>query len=86
MAGNERTPLLAASGDSISIDDNGNSNGNGNGNGNGNSYTKQTTFFGPANRILLAGFLMSFTLGITQVPWTTRSDKKDRLRLPPHGM
>ncbi|OTB02786.1 hypothetical protein M426DRAFT_322382 [Hypoxylon sp. CI-4A] len=24
--------------------------------------------FGPANRILLAGFLMSFTLGITQVP------------------
>ncbi|KAI1336474.1 hypothetical protein F5Y15DRAFT_393843 [Xylariaceae sp. FL0016] len=25
-------------------------------------------FFGPANRILLAGFLMSFTLGVTQVP------------------
>jgi hypothetical protein len=25
-------------------------------------------FFGPANRILLAGFLMAFTLGITQVP------------------
>ncbi|KAI8623150.1 major facilitator superfamily transporter [Xylariaceae sp. FL1651] len=27
-----------------------------------------TTVFGPANRILLAGFLMAFTLGITQVP------------------
>ncbi|XXH03310.1 hypothetical protein Hte_009708 [Hypoxylon texense] len=26
------------------------------------------TIFGPANRILLAGFLMAFTLGITQVP------------------
>ncbi|KAI1136241.1 hypothetical protein F5Y05DRAFT_392068 [Hypoxylon sp. FL0543] len=26
------------------------------------------TVFGPANRILLAGFLMAFTLGITQVP------------------
>ncbi|KAI1389331.1 major facilitator superfamily domain-containing protein [Hypoxylon trugodes] len=26
------------------------------------------TVFGPANRILLAGFMMSFTLGITQVP------------------
>ncbi|KAI8964325.1 MFS general substrate transporter [Daldinia sp. FL1419] len=25
-------------------------------------------FFGPANRILLAGFMMAFTLGITQVP------------------
>jgi hypothetical protein len=24
--------------------------------------------FGPANRLLLAGFLMAFTLGITQVP------------------
>lgn len=24
--------------------------------------------FGPANRILLAGFMMAFTLGITQVP------------------
>ncbi|KAI1879257.1 hypothetical protein JX265_002211 [Neoarthrinium moseri] len=30
--------------------------------------TLATTFFGPANRILLAGFLMAFTLGITQVP------------------
>ncbi|KAL7623530.1 hypothetical protein AAE478_007213 [Parahypoxylon ruwenzoriense] len=31
--------------------------------------TKATgTALGPANRILLAGFLMSFTLGITQVP------------------
>ncbi|CAJ2502987.1 Uu.00g103810.m01.CDS01 [Anthostomella pinea] len=26
------------------------------------------TIFGPANRILLAGFLMAFTLGVTQVP------------------
>lgn len=26
------------------------------------------TLFGPANRILLAGFMMAFTLGITQVP------------------
>ncbi len=24
--------------------------------------------FGPANRLLLAGFMMSFTLGINQVP------------------
>ncbi|KAI5920954.1 major facilitator superfamily domain-containing protein [Camillea tinctor] len=30
--------------------------------------TVATTVFGPANRILFAGFLMSFTLGITQVP------------------
>ncbi|KAI0114464.1 hypothetical protein GGR51DRAFT_556326 [Nemania sp. FL0031] len=57
MARDERTPLLVANG-----------NGNGNDNGDGNSCVKQTTFFGPANRILLAGFLMSFTLGITQVP------------------
>jgi len=27
-----------------------------------------SNLLGPANRILLAGFLMSFTLGITQVP------------------
>lgn len=30
--------------------------------------TAAKTVFGPANRILLAGFLMAFTLGITQVP------------------
>ncbi|KAI1494160.1 major facilitator superfamily domain-containing protein [Biscogniauxia mediterranea] len=30
--------------------------------------TAANTVFGPANRILFAGFLMSFTLGITQVP------------------
>ncbi|KAI1632147.1 major facilitator superfamily domain-containing protein [Biscogniauxia mediterranea] len=30
--------------------------------------TAATTVFGPANRILFAGFLMSFTLGVTQVP------------------
>ncbi|KAI1091252.1 hypothetical protein F5B19DRAFT_459626 [Rostrohypoxylon terebratum] len=30
--------------------------------------TVGAAIFGPANRILLAGFLMSFTLGITQVP------------------
>ncbi|KAI4592664.1 hypothetical protein KJ359_010566 [Pestalotiopsis sp. 9143b] len=29
---------------------------------------KHHSFFSPANRILLAGFLMAFTLGITQVP------------------
>ncbi|KAH8203831.1 hypothetical protein TruAng_002008 [Truncatella angustata] len=29
---------------------------------------KAKSFFGPANRILFAGFLMAFTLGITQVP------------------
>ncbi|KAF7531114.1 hypothetical protein G7054_g9198 [Neopestalotiopsis clavispora] len=29
---------------------------------------QKSSFFGPANRILLAGFLMAFTLGITQVP------------------
>ncbi|KAI1408322.1 major facilitator superfamily domain-containing protein [Hypoxylon sp. FL1857] len=41
----------------------------------GNGTTKTTkvakasgTVFGPANRILLAGFMMAFTLGITQVP------------------
>ncbi|KAI2464208.1 major facilitator superfamily domain-containing protein [Annulohypoxylon bovei var. microspora] len=30
--------------------------------------TDGATYFGPANRILLAGFMMAFTLGITQVP------------------
>ncbi|KAI1104356.1 major facilitator superfamily domain-containing protein [Jackrogersella minutella] len=30
--------------------------------------SKAGTIFGPANRILLAGFMMAFTLGITQVP------------------
>ncbi|KAI0880639.1 uncharacterized protein GGS22DRAFT_174411 [Annulohypoxylon maeteangense] len=30
--------------------------------------TVSASIFGPANRILLAGFLMAFTLGITQVP------------------
>ncbi|GAW25310.1 putative major facilitator superfamily transporter [Rosellinia necatrix] len=66
MASHERTPLFA--------------HGNGNGNGNGgdgacehatNSSAVTSTpksFFGTANRILLAGFLMSFTLGLTQVP------------------
>ncbi|KAI3316590.1 major facilitator superfamily transporter [Xylariaceae sp. AK1471] len=78
MAADERTPLLANG------NGNGTGNGNGNGNESTNGHTngssaEQTkpaaattavakTFFGPANRILLAGFLMSFTLGITQVP------------------
>lgn len=30
---------------------------------------KHHSLFSPANRILLAGFLMAFTLGITQVPY-----------------
>ncbi|KAI1079747.1 major facilitator superfamily domain-containing protein [Whalleya microplaca] len=40
------------------------------GNGASKSKTAQVakTVFGPANRLLLAGFLMAFTLGITQVP------------------
>ncbi|KAJ2980933.1 hypothetical protein NUW58_g6815 [Xylaria curta] len=64
MAADERTPLLA------------NGDGDNNGNGQPAEQTKaktaeaaaHRTIFGPANRILLAGFLMSFTLGITQVP------------------
>ncbi|KAI1814427.1 hypothetical protein GGS20DRAFT_412330 [Poronia punctata] len=65
MAADERTPLLP----------DGTSNGHGNGHGNGNTDVSsknpagsETIIFGPANRILLAGFLMAFTLGITQVP------------------
>ncbi|KAI1745214.1 major facilitator superfamily transporter [Xylaria scruposa] len=64
MAADERTLLLA--------------NGIGNDDGNGQASdlsAKQAkaavvsqALFGAANRILLAGFLMSFTLGITQVP------------------
>ncbi|KAH9885658.1 major facilitator superfamily domain-containing protein [Xylariomycetidae sp. FL2044] len=38
------------------------------GNGGKVAKTANAVLFGPANRILLAGFLMSFTLGITQVP------------------
>ncbi|KAI0427645.1 major facilitator superfamily transporter [Xylaria sp. FL1042] len=66
MATDERTPLL--------------SNGDGHESTNGHDNASSAgpakiaiaavpnTIFGPANRILLAGFLMSFTLGITQVP------------------
>ncbi|RYP03726.1 hypothetical protein DL764_004950 [Monosporascus ibericus] len=62
MAADETTPLIGS--------------GSGNGNSSGTSKTAArakvstaaTDFFGPANRILLAGFLMAFTLGITQVP------------------
>ncbi|RYP67895.1 hypothetical protein DL771_007003 [Monosporascus sp. 5C6A] len=62
MAADETTPLIGS--------------GSGNGNSNGTPKTaaraKVSTaasdFFGPANRILFAGFLMAFTLGITQVP------------------
>ncbi len=52
----------------------GNKNGSRNGGGKGVTTTVAAsaaaarTIFGPANRILLAGFLMAFTLGITQVP------------------
>ncbi|RYP13612.1 hypothetical protein DL765_006813 [Monosporascus sp. GIB2] len=68
MAAAETTPLIGSgSGSGI---------GNGNRNSNGTSKTAAragvspaaSDFFGPANRILLAGFLMAFTLGITQVP------------------
>ncbi|KAI0018643.1 hypothetical protein F4780DRAFT_750418 [Xylariomycetidae sp. FL0641] len=70
-AAHESTPLLTGG------------NGSGNGTGTDSAEAKPkpkpkpTTspaaaagpgVFGPANRILLAGFLMSFTLGITQVP------------------
>ncbi|TGJ79419.1 hypothetical protein E0Z10_g9345 [Xylaria hypoxylon] len=68
MATDERTPLLF--------------NGSGNGHENSNGHATHSsagqaetvvaaaskTIFSPANRILLAGFLMAFTLGITQVP------------------
>ncbi|KAI0439334.1 major facilitator superfamily transporter [Xylaria telfairii] len=63
MAVDERTRLLA----------NGNGSDNGNGHGTESSAgaakpAVSQALFGTANRILLAGFLMSFTLGITQVP------------------
>ncbi|KAI1350693.1 major facilitator superfamily transporter [Xylaria sp. FL0043] len=66
MATGERTPLLC----------NGNGHENTNGHGGASSAgpakisvaAVPSAIFGPANRILLAGFLMSFTLGITQVP------------------
>ncbi|RYP50920.1 hypothetical protein DL768_003645 [Monosporascus sp. mg162] len=66
MAADETTPLIGS----------GSGSGSGNGNSKGTSKTAArakvstaaTDFFGPANRILLAGFLMAFTLGITQVP------------------
>ncbi|RYP76427.1 hypothetical protein DL769_003633 [Monosporascus sp. CRB-8-3] len=66
MAADETTPLVGS----------GSGSGSGNGNSNGTSKTTarakfsaaSSDFFGPANRILLAGFLMAFTLGITQVP------------------
>ncbi|KAI0455833.1 major facilitator superfamily transporter [Xylaria acuta] len=62
MAADERTPLLA--------------DGNGNGHAADSSAGQakaavaavSQTLFSAANRLLLAGFLMSFTLGITQVP------------------
>ncbi|RYC64684.1 hypothetical protein CHU98_g1511 [Xylaria longipes] len=60
MAADERTPLLA--------------NGNGHITESSAGQAKTAvaavshTLFGAANRILLAGFLISFTLGITQVP------------------
>ncbi|KAI1153433.1 major facilitator superfamily transporter [Nemania diffusa] len=55
MAGDERTPLLANGSASA-------------GQAKNAAAVVPKAFFGPANRILLAGFLMSFTLGITQVP------------------
>ncbi|KAI1331670.1 major facilitator superfamily transporter [Xylariaceae sp. FL0255] len=80
MAADERTPLIATNG-SGSTDGNGNGTGIINGHGHGASSSSDDEagvksavakpnpgFFGPANRILLAGFLMAFTLGITQVP------------------
>ncbi|RWA07362.1 hypothetical protein EKO27_g7746 [Xylaria grammica] len=62
MTTNERTPLLA--------DGHSNDYENRNGHATDSSAVAAVsrTIFGPANRILLAGFLMSFTLGITQVP------------------
>ncbi|KAI0407570.1 major facilitator superfamily transporter [Xylaria palmicola] len=61
MAAEERTPLLT--------NGNGRNHEDGNGLANGSSGgPARAAIFGPANRILLAGFLMSFTLGITQVP------------------
>ncbi|KAK7745095.1 hypothetical protein SLS62_009959 [Diatrype stigma] len=71
----ETTPLIGNG----SENETGNGNGNGGGSGSGSSgkaaletatvaKTAAKTIFGPANRILLAGFLMAFTLGITQVP------------------
>lgn len=69
----ETTPLIG-NGDAVAA----NGNGSGSGSSNGKAASKTTTaavakttaltIFGPANRILLAGFLMAFTLGITQVP------------------
>lgn len=74
----ETTPLIG------NRNANGDRNGDGSGSGSGSSSnngkaasktstaavakTAAKTVFGPANRILLAGFLMAFTLGITQVP------------------
>jgi len=80
MAADERTPLIPGHAGEHS---NGHANGNrhrpGNGHGSYAEHTKLATagtamsgmaksLFGPANSILLAGFLMAFTLGITQVP------------------
>jgi hypothetical protein len=65
------------------VDGNGHRSGGSNGNGEGNGSSAECTkpasagnalsraaksLFGPANSILLAGFLIAFTLGITQVP------------------
>ena len=82
-ASDERTPLIGHG------HANGNDQGQGNGLGNpidnGTSPKSARTpvasaktaaasiVFGPANRILLAGFLMAFTLGITQVPYVSVS-------------
>ena len=79
-ASDERTPLIRYG--RANGNNQGNGNGHQNRIGNGASSPKSartpvatantakaSTVFGPANRILLAGFLMAFTLGITQVPY-----------------
>ncbi|KAI1421160.1 major facilitator superfamily transporter [Xylaria sp. FL1777] len=66
MAIDERTPLLSNS--SGHENTNGHTNDSSAGRAEVAVASVAKTIFGPANRILLAGFLMSFTLGITQVP------------------
>ncbi|KAI1254536.1 hypothetical protein MGN70_003941 [Eutypa lata] len=72
----ETTPLIGNGNGNGDGDRSGSGNGSSSSNGKAASKTSTAamaktaakTVFGPANRILLAGFLMAFTLGITQVP------------------
>ncbi|KAI1438443.1 major facilitator superfamily transporter [Xylaria sp. CBS 124048] len=79
MATNERTPLLAnghdrdVNGNVANANANADANGQSNDDGSLPGQSKPVTAasrwqFSRSNRILLAGFLVSFTLGITQIP------------------